>query len=351
MGTKRENGAINGHSEPPVVDRKEWLERMKVARRRTNPKADAEPPMCAFYSSLTDAITTDLEMIQVPLDDHGFCRGHAIFDTATLDNGRVYRLAIHIDRLFAGAKRARISLPFPGDEDENRKRITQVVTATALAGGRRDAKIYFWLSAGPGNFGFTPKGCETAFYCIIFPAFRWPSKGHKEVTVRSVPMKPALLAETKSNNYLLNCLTAMAAQDEGGQFGIMVKPDGNIGEGCVLNVAIVTKEGVLRTPPFANILNGTTLRRVMELAEKVLVKEKGLLKEVRQEEVSEADAREAQELLMTAGDKTVVPVVEWDGKKVGNGEVGVIATELTKLLEEEARSGNEDVIELNGLMK
>eukprot|EP00746_Dinoflagellata_sp_MGD_P085614 gnl/MRDRNA2_/MRDRNA2_33880_c0_seq1.p1 gnl/MRDRNA2_/MRDRNA2_33880_c0~~gnl/MRDRNA2_/MRDRNA2_33880_c0_seq1.p1 ORF type:complete len:378 (+),score=57.95 gnl/MRDRNA2_/MRDRNA2_33880_c0_seq1:104-1237(+) len=345
--TKREHNGINGHSElPPVIDREAWLERMKVARRRINPMADTEPPMRAFYSSLTGAITTDLEMFHVPVDDRAFVRGHALFDTATLDNGRVYRLGIHLDRLFQGAKNARIPMPFPGDEDANRKRMTEIVCATAVASGLQNAEIRYWLSVGPGNFGFTPEGCETSFYCLIFRTFGLPPPGHKEATVRSVPMKPPLLAETKSNNYMLNCLTAMAAQDEGGQFGIMVKPDGNIGEGCGVNCVFVTKDGVLRTPPFANILKGTTVRRVLQLAEKVLVKEKGLLKEVRQEEVPELEAREAVELIMTGGDTHIMPVIEWDGKKVGSGEVGTIAKELIKLLKEEAKSGDEDVIQL-----
>eukprot|EP00746_Dinoflagellata_sp_MGD_P002991 gnl/MRDRNA2_/MRDRNA2_105836_c0_seq1.p1 gnl/MRDRNA2_/MRDRNA2_105836_c0~~gnl/MRDRNA2_/MRDRNA2_105836_c0_seq1.p1 ORF type:complete len:352 (-),score=79.55 gnl/MRDRNA2_/MRDRNA2_105836_c0_seq1:68-1123(-) len=348
MGSlKRGHDAINGDSHnPPVLGREAWLERMKNARRRTNPKADTEPPMSAFYSSLTDAITTDMEMIHVPLDDHGWCRGHALFDTATLDNGRVYRLGIHLDRLFAGAKNARIAMPFPGDEEANRKRMTEIVCATAVASGRRNGNIRYWLSVGPGNFGFTPKGCETAFYCVIFPSFPLPPPGHKEATVRSVPMKPKLLAETKSNNYMLNCLTAMAAQDDGGHFGIMVKPDGNIGEACVLNCVFVTKEGVMRTPPFSNILMGTTVRRVLQIAETVLVKEKGLLKDVRQEEVAEADAREAVEVFMTGGDTHIMPVIEWDGKKVGTGEVGPIAKELMTLLEEESKSGSVDMIEL-----
>ena len=38
----------------------------------------------------------------------------------------------------------------------------------------------------------------------------WTDNGIAEVTVKEVPMKPPFLARIKSNNYLLNALTAMA---------------------------------------------------------------------------------------------------------------------------------------------
>jgi hypothetical protein len=53
-------------------------------------------------------------------------------------------------------------------------------------------------------------------------------RGVAEVTVRDVPMKPPALATLKSNNYLLNCLTAMRACDQGGHFGVLVDENGMV---------------------------------------------------------------------------------------------------------------------------
>ena len=75
-----------------------------------------------------------------------------------------------------------------------------------------------------------------------------------------VPLKPPLLAELKSNNYMLNALTMMAARDRGGTFGIGIDAAGNVRESCVLNVISVGADGVLRTPPFKRVLAGTTVR-------------------------------------------------------------------------------------------
>ena len=86
-----------------------------------------------------------------------------------------------------------------------------------------------------------------------------------QVTVSTVPFKPALLATIKSNNYLLNVLTAMDARDRGGVFGIQLDGD-RVLEGCVCNVALVDRHRRFRTPQFTDILKGTTVRRAMEIA-------------------------------------------------------------------------------------
>lgn len=81
----------------------------------------------------------------------------------------------------------------------------------------------FWLTAGPGGFSFSPDECtEPGFYVALFDKMAGvdfdPRAGIAEATV-DIPMKPPLLAGIKSNNYLLNVLTHLAARDAGGHFG------------------------------------------------------------------------------------------------------------------------------------
>ena len=70
----------------------------------------------AFYSSVADAITTNVSLMTLPVDDHAIVRGHAVFDTCTLAAGRMYRLGIHLQRFLQSARAARIPLPY-GDDD------------------------------------------------------------------------------------------------------------------------------------------------------------------------------------------------------------------------------------------
>eukprot|EP00437_Effrenium_voratum_P064958 CAMPEP_0181507182 /NCGR_PEP_ID=MMETSP1110-20121109/59006_1 /TAXON_ID=174948 /ORGANISM="Symbiodinium sp., Strain CCMP421" /LENGTH=278 /DNA_ID=CAMNT_0023636319 /DNA_START=38 /DNA_END=875 /DNA_ORIENTATION=- len=187
-----------------VLDQDAFLQKSKAARLRRSPEGHF---IKAMYSSLVDSIITDPEMMVIPLDDHSIVRGHAVFDTCTLADGKVYRLGIHLDRLFKSAKLAKLKLPFGDSEEENRSRITDIVCQTCVASGLKDAGVRFFLTAGPGNFGFTTAGCEPAFYVSVLTAEKVAeAKGIGEALVpeTEVPMKPALLATLKSNNYLLN---------------------------------------------------------------------------------------------------------------------------------------------------
>ncbi len=299
-------------------------------------------PMLAMFSSYLGGVVTDPALMSIPLDDHLVHRGHGVFDTCTLANGRLYRLGIHLDRLLASAALARIEHPWSHAE------LVEMVVDTAAASGVRDGSVRYWLSPGPGGFSFSPTECEEpCFYCVIFDAGHLlvndvdiMRNGINEATVFDTPMKPELLATIKSNNYLLNVLTHLEAVDRGGMFGVLVDADGYLAEACVLNATFVTDEGDLVTPPFQGILRGTTVRRVLELAEQELVPA-GLIRAVRQAPIRADDRRGARsrEMFLSGGDTHIFPITSWDGEPIGDGAVGPVATWLLDRLEAEAPGG------------
>jgi 4-amino-4-deoxychorismate lyase len=207
------------------------------------------------------------------------------------------------------------------------------------------SQIRFWLSTGPGDFGFLPDGCiEPCFYVMVFKGIpidkNLELQGVSEYTVTGVPMKPPALAIIKSNNYLLNCLTAMESKDKGGRFGILLGDDGLIAESCVLNVAFVTPDNVFITPSFKKILAGVTIQKVLELAQK-MVKE-GKLRKVEQRDIRYEEARTAKEMFLLGGDTHLIPVVNWDDVPVGTGEVGPLFKDLLAQLEKDKLLGFKD---------
>jgi len=341
------NGGVNGVKRKlDVLDRDAFLEKSKASRLRRGPGGHF---IKAMYNSLVDAITTDPELMVLPLDDHAIVRGHAVFDTCTLANGCVYRLGIHLDRLFKSAKLARLKLPFGESEEENRRKITDIVCETCVASGLRNAGVRFFLTAGPGNFGYTSAGCEPAFYLTVLSSEKGSDAiGTAEALVPSseVPMKPTLLATLKSNNYLLNCMLAMAAQDRGGNFGINIREDGTVAEGCVANCAIVTTDNIFITPPFEGILAGTTVRKAMQFIKEQLLGDDKEIKEVRQETLHKDQLFIAKEVMMTCGDLGVYPVISLDGRTIGDGKVGPVAKKLKELIWKEAFEGENEHIKL-----
>jgi len=301
--------------------------------------------MFALFSSVTGGVTTDAALMTVPIDDHIIVRGHAVFDTVTLCNGRLYRLTIHLERLLKSAESARLRLPFGDDPQHNKERMRDAIESACVAADRQDADVRFWLSAGPGNLGVTPAGCTPAFYVLVFGGLpsdpTWTTEGISEVTVplEEVPVKPKLLAELKSTNYMLNALTSMAARDRGGTFGLAVDNGGMLMEACTLNVVAIGTDGVMRTPPFDNILAGTTVRRAMQLADSLV--SSGDLTAVSQEPLALKQAYAAKELFLVAGDTHLYPITRLDGKPIGDGGVGPISRQLMQLLTNDARTGED----------
>src|SRR4026207_1246473 len=65
----------------------------------------------AFYSSQLGGVVTDPALMVIPFDDHMVHRGHGIFDTAGIVNGKIYDLDAHLDRFLKSAERSRLKLP------------------------------------------------------------------------------------------------------------------------------------------------------------------------------------------------------------------------------------------------
>ena len=55
---------------------------------------------------------TILGLYTIPIDDHAIVRGHAVFDTATIVQGHLYRHRVHVDRFFESAKKAGLDFTF-----------------------------------------------------------------------------------------------------------------------------------------------------------------------------------------------------------------------------------------------
>lgn len=328
---------------PPVLTAAQALQAM----------AEHKPPSAhewkAFFSSVLGGIVTDPALMTLPVDDHLVHRGHAVFDTANVHGGRCYGLDFHLDRLLASAAQARIKgVP-------NKDSLRDTILHTIAASGERDEIfVRYWLSAGRGDFAVSPSKCVGGpqFYVMVHAGGAKAKadvfeRGLKEALVPAdvVPHKPPFLASAKTTNYLLNALTAMAAEDQGGSLGIGVDEHGFITEQAVACVGFVGPDGVLRTPDFGSILESTTLRRVLEFvneAQSAELADTVVRAELTQ--VSVAQAAEAVEVVSFGGGH-VLPIVQLnvgDGMaSVGDGKPGPLFHALHHLLIQDQQAAAE----------
>jgi 4-amino-4-deoxychorismate lyase len=290
----------------------------------------------AFYSSQLGGIVTDPALMVIPFDDHMVHRGHGIFDTAGLVEGKIYDLEAHLDRFLRSAERSKLQLP------GSREEIRDIIVKTTAASGRRDGAIRYWLSSGPGSLELSPAaGAEPGFFVMVFAGLsyseRWYTEGVRVMTT-TYPIKPPLYAITKTTNYLPNVLMQMEAKEAGVDNGVFIDPSGNVGESSNMNVAFVSKDGIFKHPKFDYILSGCTSRRLLELAP--ALQDQGLLEGVMVCDIPVAEARASREMLLLGSSVKVAPIVQWDAQPIGDGKPGPVAKALLQLLEEDMRSSD-----------
>ncbi|NOT44009.1 MAG: hypothetical protein HOP14_05325 [Acidobacteria bacterium] len=316
---------------PPLrrLDAADVLATLRALRQR-QPVAYA-----AFYSSQLGGIVTDPALMVLPFDDHMVHRGHGVFDTAGLVDGRIYDLEAHLDRFVASAERSKLRV------HGTRQHLRDVIVGTAAASGVHNGAIRYWLSSGPGSFELSPAaGAEPGFFVVVFGGLSYPERWYTDglrVMTTSYPIKPPLYAITKATNYLPNVLMQMEAREHGFDNGVFVDPDGNVGEGSNMNVAFVTDDGVLRHPTFDHVLAGCTSLRLLELARALVGT---VLTGVEVCPIPVAQARQAREMFLIGSSVKVAPVVAWDATTIGDGHPGPVARALRELLEDDMRQGD-----------
>jgi 4-amino-4-deoxychorismate lyase len=321
---------------PRILSADDVLQRLRALRTRQPVR------YWAFYSSHLGGIVTDPALMVIPFDDHMVHRGHGIFDTAAIVDGRIYDLEAHLDRFMRSARSSRLALPL------TREQIRETIVATTAVSGKRDGSIRYWASSGPGSLGLTPAaGAEPGFFVMIFAGLSYPETWYTEglrVMTTTYPIKPPLYAVTKSTNYLPNVLMQLEAQEVGLDNGIFVDEAGNVGESSNMNVAFVTEGGVLKHPKFDHILSGCTSLRLLELA--TTLRGRKLLTDVQVCDVPVAEARAAREMILIGSSVKVAPIVEWDRKPIGDGKPGPVAKALRELLVQDMRTARDRLIDV-----
>jgi 4-amino-4-deoxychorismate lyase len=312
-----------------ILSPTEVLDQLKALRAKQPVK------YTAFYSSQLGGIVTDPALMVLPFDDHMVHRGHGIFDTAGIVNGKIYDLDAHLDRFLKSAERSKLKLP------ADRAAMRDIIIKTTAASGRRDGSIRYWLSSGPGSLDLIPAaGAEPGFFVMIFPGLVYPERYKTDgvrVMTTTYPIKPPLYAITKTTNYLPNVLMQMEAKEKGFDNGVFIDHEGHVGESSNMNVAFVNDRNVLVHPRFDHILSGCTSMRLLELARKLVPR---LLADVTVDHVSMADALAAKEMLLIGSSVKVAGIVQWDDHTIGTGKPGPVAAALLELLEEDMRSGD-----------
>ncbi|MCS7119263.1 MAG: branched-chain-amino-acid transaminase [Archaeoglobaceae archaeon] len=265
------------------------------------------------------------EDAKISIFDHGFLYGDGVFEGIRAYNGRVFRLREHIERLYDSAKTINLQIPLSKEEFE------KIIIETLRKNNLRDAYIRPIVTRGVGDLGLDPRKCKKPTIIVITKPWEklygnLYEKGLKAVTV-AVRRNPydALPPNIKSLNYLNNILAKIEANAKGGDEAIFLDKLGFISEGSGDNIFIV-KNGTVLTPPAINNLRGITREVVIEIT-----KESGI--PFFERNLGLYDLYTADEVFVTGTAAEIAPIVEVDGRVIGDGKPGKITRKLIKEFE------------------
>ncbi len=269
---------------------------------------------------------------KVGVFDHGLLYGDGVFEGIRAYNKRVFKLERHVARMFQSAKAIDLTIP------HTREEFADLILQTCRKNNVVDGYIRPIVTRGPGDLGLDPRKCKRGPTVIIiaqpgialYPKEKY-EKGLKVTTssYRRVPPQ-SLSPSIKSLNYLNQIMARIEANHAGADEALMLDMQGYVSEATADNFFIVQNHSIV-TPYTSTNLPGITRETVMELAEKAGIR-------AVEKPFSLFDVWAADEAFITGTAAEVGPIVEVDGREIGDGKPGKITRQLMKALQDYARS-------------
>lgn len=258
----------------------------------------------------------------VSIFDHGLLYGDGVFEGIRAYDECIFKLEEHIDRLFRSAHVINLDPPY------DKETTLEAVVETVEENGLSDAYIRLVVTRGEGDLGLDPEHCtEPTMFIIAAGIELYPEEVYQEglelITVPTRRNQPeAINPRVKSLNYLNNIMAKIEAKQAGYKEAIMLNEQGYVVECTGDNIFTVESEDVIRTPPpHMGVLEGITRETLIDLAEK-----NGF--EVREEPINRYDLYVTEECFVTGTAAEVLPVVNIDGRDIGDGTPGSVSEKL-----------------------
>jgi branched-chain amino acid aminotransferase len=267
----------------------------------------------------------DASKARINVQNHGLLYGDGIFEGIRAYNGRVFKLTEHIDRLFDSAKMIKLNIGC------TKEQMSDAVCETLRVNKLNEAYIRLLVTRGDGDLSIDCSSCKTSTIIIIakpLPAFMNAS-GVKLITssMRRIPIS-VFSPNIKSLNYLNNVLCKMEAKMRGADEAVILDMNGYVSE-CAGDNIFMIKDNVLVTPHHVNSLKGITRETLLDMAnEESWYVEDGYINKVEIRNISIFEMYAADEVFITGTAAELAPVIEIDGRKIGDGNPGKITLKL-----------------------
>jgi D-alanine transaminase len=261
------------------------------------------------------------EAAKVSVFDRGFLFADSVYEVVSVMGGKLVDFAGHIARLDNSLQQ--MGIMGAPSHAEWLALCRELVQRNAL----NEGMIYWQVSRGdPGERSFFWPAAGTPPTVVAFTQSLALADNPVAATGIKVATLPDLRwgrADIKTTQLLYASMMKMEAKAAGCDDAWLTR-DGFVTEGTSQNAHIITADGVLVTHQLnRNILHGITRKAMLELTG-------GLVSKVEERPFSVSEAQAANEAFVSAATALILPVVEIDGARIGDGAPGPVTMALRR---------------------
>jgi len=259
--------------------------------------------------------------VNISPDDRGFLLGDGAYEVIRAYNGFLFKAREHILRMDKSLENLRIQTPFKGDIKDIAEKLLRDNKLQDT-----DATFYVQVTRGvaPRQHAFPGEAVSPTVYAAV-SAFQPALNKNKRDKGVKIVLEPDIRwgrCDIKSIALLPNVLACQRAKEQKAEEAVLVR-DGVITEGSHLSFGAIFGNQFIAYPDSNDILPGITLQVVLEICNKLGIS-------VNRTPIFVDQIKEADELILMGTTFEVVPVVQVDDWKVGDGTPGPIAKKLQR---------------------
>ena len=264
---------------------------------------------------------------RISIFDRAVLFGDAIYEVAGVIDGKLIDFESHMQRYHRSL--GELDIPAPLDSHEILTAFRKLVELNRIEEGM----VYMQVTRGEADRDFVwPGGMKPTVFMFTQQKLSVENEmAHSGVILKTVDDIRWARRDIKSVNLLGQVLAKKQASDAGAYEALMISADGHVTE-CGSTSFFIVKGDLLLTRPLSNeILSGVTRKAVVSLCNTHgirLVESKFKLEE----------AIQADEAFISCASSYLLPVVQIDDQKIGDGVPGAVYFKLRDIYIEHARN-------------
>ena len=266
--------------------------------------------------------TVYLNGVYLPMDqarispmDRGFLFGDGIYEVIPSYDGQLVGFTPHMNRMQDGLDAIEIAMRV--DHQQWREIADELIARN----GGGNLGIYLHVSRGADvrrNHAY-PEGIEPTVYAFVFEIPPAPVPDKSAATCYTVATTEDMRwkrCNIKSTALLGNVMHYQHGHALGHKETILYNQDGELTEASACNVFVV-RHGIVATP----LLDHQKLPGITRLMLLEILRRDGSIP-VEERVITMRELEQADEVWLTSSSKEIAPVIEIDGRPVGDGKVG-----------------------------